>query len=350
MAGKKAVVFLTVLFLIGAGLALTPAVTNAGSSKILRVAYPSADRGFAPDMIKWWGEHVEKATNGAVKVQFYWGGILGTSKEMLYSIEKGMCDVGVIFPMYFSTELPLATVNTCMISTSKNDPFLTSRAWTQLAEEFPQIPAEWEAHNQKLLMGWEVGPYMWVSKKPIKTFDDLKGLKVGIWGGKGPRQLAVEMGSIPRSIASVEVYDALDKATIDARAESLPMVITYKHYEICDYITDVGVGTIGAPVYAMSINNKTWNSLSKEAQSQILQVTEAWWGYYEKRITEAQSNDKASLEEKGMKFLEFSRADKEKVRALPVYKTFRQTYIERAEDANLAAKIFDRYRELLEQQ
>jgi TRAP-type C4-dicarboxylate transport system substrate-binding protein len=249
--------------------------------------------------------------------------------------------------MYFSTELPLATVNTCMISTFKNDPVLTSRAWMKLGKEFPQIPAEWEAYDQKLLMGWEVGPYMWVSKKPIKTFEELNELKVGIWGGDGPRQLAVEMGSIPRSIASVEVYDALDKATIDARAESLPMVITYKHYEICDYITDVGIGTIGAPVYAMSINQKTWNSLPKEVQEQILQVTEDWWRYYEKRITEADANDRAFLKEKGVTIIEFSEEDKNKIRELPVFNTFRDEYIKRVKDQNLAAKIFDRYRELI---
>lgn len=346
---KVVAVSLVVLFAV-AGIVFQPAPTMAGKSKILRMAYPSADRGFAPEMIKWWGSRVEELTRGTVKIQYYWGGILGTSKEMLYSIEKGMCDVGVIFPMYFSTELPLATVNTCMISTGKNDPALTSRSWATLAAEFPQIPAEWEAHNQKLLMGWEVGPYMWVSKELINSFADLKGMKVGIWGGKGPRQLAVEMGSIPRSIASVEVYDALDKSTIDARAESLPMVITYKHYEICKNVTDVGVGTIGAPVYAMSINMKVWNSLSEEVQEQILQATQDWWGNYEKRITEAQVKDRGLLEEKGMKFNEFSQADREKIQSLPVYKSFRQQYIDRAKDGKLAAMIFDRYRQLLNQQ
>jgi len=321
---------------------------EAGKSYTLRMAYPSADRGFAPEMIKWWGENVENRTGGKVKIQYYWGGILGTSKEMLYSIEKGMCDIGVIFPMYFSAELPLATANTCVISTFENNPVTTSRAWAQLAKEFPEIPAEWEAHNQKLLMGWEVGPYLWVSKKPIRTFGNLKRLKTGVWGGKGPRQLAVELESIPRSIPSVEVYDALDKSTIGARAESTPMVVTYKHYEICKYITDIGVGTTGSPVYAMSINLKTWNSLPKDIQDKILQVTNDWWVFFEKRVIETQENDKKFLQKNGMKFIEFSDADKAKVRALPVYKNFRSNYIKRTKDQDLATKIFDRYRKLLE--
>lgn len=332
---------LGVFFLLNAGLA------EAAKPILLRMAYPSADRGFAADMIKWWGSNVEKQTKGKVKIQYYWGGILGTSKEMLYSIQKGMCDVGVVFPMYFSTELPLTAANTCIIATYQNDPVQTTRAWKKLVQEFPQISAEWTAHNQKMLMGWEVGPYLWVSKKPIKTYADLKGLKTGVWGGKGPRQLATEMGSIPRSIASVEVYDALDKSTIDARAETSPMVKTYKHYEICHYISDVGVGTTGAPVYAMSINLKKWNSLPKDIQADITAVTEAWWTYFEKKVSEAQTGDKTFLEGKGMKFLTFSKEDKEKVSKLPVFANFRKIYVDRAKDHDLAAKIYDRYRALL---
>jgi hypothetical protein len=44
----------------------------------LRVAYPSADRGFAPEMIKWWGSNVENRSGRKIKVEYYWGGLLGT--------------------------------------------------------------------------------------------------------------------------------------------------------------------------------------------------------------------------------------------------------------------------------
>ena len=64
-----------------------------------------------------------------------------------------------------------------------------------------------------------------------------------------------------------------------------PWFKTYKHYEICKYIADIGVGTTGSPVYAMSINLKKWNSLSGDIQKQILEVTEDWWKNFEKRVT-----------------------------------------------------------------
>jgi TRAP-type C4-dicarboxylate transport system substrate-binding protein len=168
-----------------------------------------------------------------------------------------------------------------------------------------------------------------------------------VWGGKGPRQLATELGSIPRSIASVEVYEALDKATIDARAETTPMVKTYKHYEICKYIADIGVGTTGSPVYAMSINMKKWKSLPKDIQADILAVTADWWKNFEKRVSETQINDRTFLQKEGMEFVDFNAADKAKVMQLPVFQDFRNKYSKRIKDNALAAKIYDRYRELI---
>ena len=343
---RTSILVLGLVFCVGGF--LNPAAAKKAKPIILRAAYPSADRGFAPEMIKWWGSNVEKRSKGKIKVEYYWGGLLGTSKEMLYSIERGTCDVGVIFPMYFEKELPLATINTCLIGTFENDPVLTSRAWWQLAGEFSEISGEWEAHNQKLLIGWEVGPYLWMSKKPIKAFEDLKGLKCGVWGGKGPRELFKDLGSIAIAIPSVEVYDALDKGTMDGRACTTPMMITYKYYEVCKYVTDIGNGTAGSPVYAMSINLDKLKSMPADLQKIILDVSKDWWGYFEKRVTETQEKDRVFLKGKGMSFIAFNEADKTKVRSMPVFKKYKEKYLKRAKGKEqLAEKIYDRCKELL---
>ncbi|MCK4820329.1 TRAP transporter substrate-binding protein DctP [bacterium] len=347
---KLCVTILVVGVIIGLNSFTTLPAAKAEKTIVLRMAYPSADRGFAPEMIKWWGYNIEERSGGKIKVEYYWGGLVGTSKEMLYAIERGVCDVGVIFPMYFEKELPLATVNTCLIGTFEDDPGITSRAWWQLASEFPEIPKEWEDHNQKLLMGWEVGAYLWMSKKPIKAFNDLKGLKCGVWGGKGPRELFKDLDSIAIAIPSVEVYDALDKGTMDARACTTPMMITYKYYEVCKYATAIGIGTAGSPVYAMSINLDTWKSIPADLRKAILDVSEDWWAYFERRVTKTQKEDRVFLKGKGMEFLEFSEADKARVRSMPVFKKYKEKYIKRVKGSTqVAEKIYNRYKELFKE-
>ena len=38
---------------------------------LLRMAYPSADQGFAYKMIKWWGSNVEKRSGEKIIVEYY---------------------------------------------------------------------------------------------------------------------------------------------------------------------------------------------------------------------------------------------------------------------------------------
>ena len=74
-------------------------VAKAAKPIVLRMAYPSADQGFAYKMIKWWGYNAEKRSGEKIIIEYYWGALLGKGKEELYSIERGTGDVVVIFPM-----------------------------------------------------------------------------------------------------------------------------------------------------------------------------------------------------------------------------------------------------------
>jgi TRAP-type C4-dicarboxylate transport system substrate-binding protein len=137
---------------------------------------------------------------------------------------------------------------------------------------------------------------------------------------------------------------------MDGRACTTPMMITYKYYEVCKYVTDIGLGTVGSPVYAMSINLDKWKSIPPDLQKVILKASKQWWNYFEKRVTETQKQDRVFLEGKGMKFLEFSDADKAKVWSLPVFERYKERYIKRAKGKEqLAEKIYNRSKALIKQ-
>jgi TRAP-type C4-dicarboxylate transport system substrate-binding protein len=338
------------VIIVAVSLVLLVAVGSQAKQKpiLLRMAYPSADRGLVPELIKWWGQEVERKTEGKIKVDYYWGGLLGKSKELLYSIKNGTADVGTIFPMYFSAELPLMTMNTCIISTHVNDPVATSRALNQVVIENPIIASEWEKYNQKLLLAYEAGPYVWVSKSPIRKLADLKNMKIGPWGGKGPRALIKQMGSVPITVPSVEVYDALNKGMLNGRAEQPNMIITYKHYEICKYVTDVGNGTTAPPVYGMSINLDKWNSIPEDLQKVVLEVNKDFWKVFGDKTRGGIVEQMNFLKEKGVEFIKFSDRDRKTISELPVYPEFKQEFRTRCEKAKIdPEKIWGRYFELL---
>jgi hypothetical protein len=65
----------------------------------------------------------------------------------------------------------------------------------------------------------------------------------------------------------------------------------------------------------------------------------------------AQKEDVAFLQGQGVTFIEFSAADKEKVRSLPVFQQYKKAYGERAKSKGyapeLAERIFARYQALI---
>jgi len=349
---KIGVSVLIIMFAIGLAGNFQLAEAKSDKSIVLRMSSPWPERGLIPEMTKWWGSEVEKRTNGKIKIQYYWGGMLGTIKENFYTLERGVCDIAVMAPYIFEEELPLSMVGTCLVGTFENDPIVTSNAWRQMTKEFPQMLREWENSNQKLLIGWETGPYLWLSKNPIKSFKDFKGKKTGLTGGKSARELYKELGSIPISISPVKVYDALNKGTMEFRPATTHMVTRYKYYEAAKYLTDVGRGCLGSPVYAMAINLDKWNSLPSSLQEIILDVNKDWWDNFEKVIKGSLNENREFLTKNGVTFTDFSQEDKTKFQTLPVYKIYKQKFIERVKNAGyssqLGEKMYNRYRELIE--
>ena len=56
--------------------------------------------------------------------------------------------------------------------------------------------------------------YEVITKKPIKSMADLKGLKMRIPGLGG--QVMARLGAVPQTLPGGDIYPALEKGTIDA--------------------------------------------------------------------------------------------------------------------------------------
>ena len=110
-------------------------------------------------------------------------------------------------------------------------------------------------------------------RKEIKSVKDFEGLKMRI-GGFGGRVLA-KLGAVPQNIPAGEIYQALEKGTIDA-AEwigpyddlKLGLHKVAQHYYFPAWWE-------GSTQFSIYINDKQWNGLSAEYKSIIEQASRA---------------------------------------------------------------------------
>jgi TRAP-type C4-dicarboxylate transport system substrate-binding protein len=208
-----------------------------------------------------------KRTNGALKAEIYWAGALAKAQETPDAIRTGLADLGMLPLMYRPSDFALSSVGVLPAVTGSH---LTNLlAVHELVETVPQITEkEIGQFNAKFLGTWSAG-YEVLSVKPVRTVDDLKGKKIGIFGKQFP-VLFERLGAVPVALKSVEVYEALARGTIDARIGDAELVYRYKWYESAHYLTKFGVGALALSYWVMNMD--TWNKLSPDIQATLLQL------------------------------------------------------------------------------
>lgn len=100
------------------------------------------------------------------------------------------------------------------------------------------------------------------SRKPVRTMEDLKGLKLrtaGAW-----LEMSKELGAAPVTTAGGEIYSALERGTIDATEwGTLWENISPGFHRVAKYVIIPGVHQPTAP-FELVINKGVWDKLSDE--------------------------------------------------------------------------------------
>ncbi|AEH44429.1 Extracellular solute-binding protein, family 7 [Thermodesulfatator indicus DSM 15286] len=226
---------------------------------------------------------VEKYSNGTVKIVVHPGGSLGfKGPELLKAVKDAqvpMSDIlmGVVAGsehVFGISSLPRLVSN-----------FEEAR---QLYEDckplYKRAALKW---NQVFLYAAPWPPSGLVTKKPIRTVEDLKGLKTRTYDKNGAKFLR-ELGASPVSMPWGEVYSALRTGVIDSVLTSTESAKNGKFWEVLKYFTNI---YYAFPLNMVTINLDYWKSLSKEQQQAMLkaaqEIENRQWQNSKKRYFEA---------------------------------------------------------------
>ncbi len=117
------------------------------------------------------------------------------------------------------------------------------------------------------------GSYVVIANKPIKTAEDMKGLKVRAAENEMLVQALTEWGSQPVVINMFELYTALEQGTCDAAYAPDTVVYQFGLQDAVDYISYLEGGVI--PCY-LSCSMEFWDSLDPELQQLVTEAAQAY--------------------------------------------------------------------------
>jgi TRAP-type C4-dicarboxylate transport system substrate-binding protein len=227
-----------------------------------------------------WKQEVESRTRGQVQIDTFPGGTLLDAKDMMDGVIAGQADIGCLcmayqpgrFVVTNATSLPLGIPNARV----------GSRVLWELYQKYQ--PQEFAA--VKVLTMFTTAPANIMSKKPVRSLADLKGLDLRASGGAaeilkawGANQVGMPMSATP---------EALQKGVVQGLFSSLEVMKDLKFAEICKYVTLTE--TVIYP-FAVVMNLERWNALPPAVQQVMddLRVAQAEWTgtYMDNHVQEA---------------------------------------------------------------
>jgi TRAP-type C4-dicarboxylate transport system substrate-binding protein len=214
-----------------------------------------------------WAREIERRTNGRVKIKTYPGGALTRSEQCYEGVVNGISDIGMSclaytrgrFPLLEGLDLPLGYPNG-MVAT---------QVATALVEKYKPV----EMADTHVLYLHAHGPGLLASKKPVKTLDDLKGMKVR---GTGLSLKIVEaLGGTPVAMPQPDTYEALQKGVVDATLCPIETLKGWRQGEVISSVTDATAVGYTTAMFVV-INKQKWEKLPADIQKVFTEVSREW--------------------------------------------------------------------------
>ena len=199
-------------------------------------------------------------SGGKFTISTHAGGELMPAFGVLDGVQNGTVEVAHTAPYYFFGKDPTFALG-CAIPFGLNSRQMT--AWMYEGNGLKLMREFYAGYNIVNFPGGNTGAQMggWF-RKPIKSVKDIKGLKMRLGGFAG--SVISRMGGVPQNIPGGDVYQALEKGTIDAAEWVGPYddqkmgfnkVAPFYHYP---------GWWEGGPQLDFLINDKAYNALSAE--------------------------------------------------------------------------------------
>jgi TRAP-type C4-dicarboxylate transport system substrate-binding protein len=233
----------------------------------LRYAQQNPDSGWSTvNCVEPWLRQVEKASNGQIKIQSFHGQTLAKGKDLWNATKTGITDMAWCFHGYWPGMTPLADVISL-----PGLPFQSAEKGSEvlwkLYEKFPQIQNEFK--DVQVLLFYTSEPYTLITRnKPVKTMEDIKGMKIRMTGGP-PTEMVKAMGGVPILIPMPDMYLSLQKGVTDGMGAPWEAIQVWRFHEVVQYYTEV---PFPAVYFSIVMNKNVWKNLPKDVQDNVMKV------------------------------------------------------------------------------
>ena len=261
-ARARAVAVLAIIGTVLGVLALAADI-RAAEFDLVEAHTTTQDHPYTLGMVRF-AQLVRERTQGRVAVQIHHSRQLGDERQVVEGLQLGTVHLTVTSTGPLGGFVPEMNV--------LDLPFLfrdASHAYKVLDGEIGRgLLDKFEAVGIKGLAFWENGfRHVTTGKTPVERPADLKGLKIRVMENRVHQAAFRQLGADATPMAWGEVFTSLQQGLLDAQENPIPIVSTFKLYEVQKYLSLTGHVYSPAPVL---MSKKTWDRMPPDVQKILL--------------------------------------------------------------------------------
>jgi tripartite ATP-independent transporter DctP family solute receptor len=250
----------------------SPFVSRARAAEFtFKVAHPLAANHPTNLRLQEAANNIAKDSDGRMELKLFPNNQLGGEVDLLNQVRSGAVEVFVVGGLIASSVVPMAALDGVGFAFKDSaavmkgmDGALGALIRAALEKANLHVPATiWDYGFRQITS----------SVRPIKTVDDISGMKIRVPGAAAYVDLFKALGAAPTSIQFNEVYPALQTRIVDGQENPLGVILTSKFFEVQKYCSMSNHIWQGNWVL---INGRVWRNLPAKLQEIV-----------EKRLNEA---------------------------------------------------------------
>lgn len=271
-----------------------PAIVRAQRARVFRFGSPTPPGSIYNQAMEMFAGEVAKQSGDKLKVELYPSSQLGSIRDMLQATQLGTQSIGMAVPAWYSGWVKQMDVFSLPFLVS-SEARLRAALTGSIGE---QIGRQADSSGFKMLGYWIMGPRQMANGvRPIRTPDDLKGLKIRVINSPVFLQTFRTLGANPVGLDSAEMYLALQQKTVDGVDNAATDIVNLKLYEVTKFLSLTAHIT---DFFGVSMNKGLWDGLGadeKKIFQDAMNKSMDWeWKAQPDAITEATNRLKGLLQ------------------------------------------------------
>lgn len=255
---KKAILALGLCALIAA-----PAPALAAEPVTLKFSHVNAENAWSTvnGLIPWL-KKIEEDSRGTLKMELYANNTLTRDNQAWMAVRNGIADMAWLPMGRYPGMNPLLEVIGLGGLAYDDAMGATERVWNIL-DNVPAAMKPFEAN--KLIALYSTDTAFLLTKKPVRSLEDLKGMKIRCTSVYVNSLKA--LGAVPVVLGMPDVYMSLQKGVIDGLICDWESVSGFRLYDEAKYAT-INV-PLGMVTFCIAMNQRAYNRLPQEARQAI---------------------------------------------------------------------------------